>query len=256
MPTAELIYFSGCPNLGGARAQLVKAFVEVKLTPRWREYQTDDPDLPEHAHGFGSPTILVNGRDVTGAAPTDSAEACRLYTDDTGRRGGIPSLGSVVAALTAAQGARGPIRPWRRNLALLPGFGFALLPKLACPACWPAYAGILGSLGLGFLVGTRWLLPLTAVFLAVAVGALAYRARERRGLRPFALGIPAAGLVLGGKFTFDSEPAMYGGLALLVTASVWNTWPVHGPSGASCPACARGEGAVISQGATNMEVFK
>lgn len=257
MLTAELIYFPGCPNAEEARAQLVKAFIEARLTPRWSEYRTDDPDLPEHAHGFGSPTILVNGRDVTGAAPADSAEVCRLYTDQTGRRGGIPSLGSIVAALAEAQGAHEPIRPWRRNLALLPGFGFALLPKLACPACWPAYAGILGSLGLGFLIGTRWLLPLTAVFLAVAVGALAYRARERRGLRPFALGIAAAGLVLAGKFAFDSEPAMYGGLALLVTASIWNTWPVRGPTGASCPACSpSGGGAVTSQGATNMEVPK
>lgn len=257
MLTAELIYFPGCPNAEEARAQLVKAFVEARLTPRWCEYRTDDPDLPEHAYGFGSPTILVNGRDVTGAAPADSAEACRLYTDETGQRSGIPSLGSIAAALTAAQGAHGPIRPWRRNLALLPGFGFALLPKLVCPACWPAYAGILGSLGLGFLVGTTWLLPLTAVFLAVAVGALAYRARERRGLRPFSLGMVAAGLVLAGKFAFDSKPAMYGGLALLVTASIWNTWPVREPSGASCPACVpSGGGAVTSQGATNMEVFK
>lgn len=257
MLSVELVYFPGCPNVEEAHARFVETFAEAGLTPRWSEYRTDDPDLPEHAHGFGSPTILVNGRDVAGAAPADSAEACRLYTDETGRRSGIPSLGSIVAALTEAQGAHEPIGPWRRNLALLPGFGFALLPKLACPACWPAYAGILGSLGLGFLIGTKWLLPLTAVFLAVAVGALAYRARERRGLPPFALGIAAAGLVLAGKFAFDSDPAMYGGLALLVTASIWNTWPVRGPSGASCLACVpSGGGAVTSQGATNMEVFK
>ncbi len=257
MPSVELIYFPGCPNVEEARSRLVKAFAGAKLNQRWSEFRTDDPDLPGHARGYGSPTIFVNGRDVTGAAPADSAEACRLYSDETGRRSGIPSLASIVGALTVAQGAHEPIRPWRRSLALLPGFGFALLPKLACPACWPAYAGILGSLGLGFLIGTRWLLPLTATFLAVAVGALAYRAEARHGLRPFALGIAAAGLVLAGKFAFDSDPAMYGGLALLVTASIWNTWPVRGPSGASCPACVpSGGGAVTSQGATNMETFK
>jgi hypothetical protein len=105
MPTAELIYFSACPNVTEARTQLVKAFVEARLTPRWTEYRTDDPDLPAHARGFGSPTILVDGRDVTGAAPADSAAACRLYTDDTGRRRGIPSIGSIVGALTATHGA-------------------------------------------------------------------------------------------------------------------------------------------------------
>jgi hypothetical protein len=257
MLSVELIYFPGCPNVAEARSHLARAFAEAKLTPRWSEFRTDDPDLPGHARGYGSPTIFVNGRDVTGAAPNDSAEACRLYSDETGRRSGIPSLASIVGALMKVQRAHEPIRPWRRNLALLPGFGFALLPKLACPACWPAYAGILGSLGLGFLIGTRWLLPLTATFLAVAVGVLAYRAPARHGLRPFALGIAAAGLVLAGKFAFDRDPAMYGGLALLVTASIWNTWPVRGPSGASCPACAPSGGiAVTSQGATNMEVSK
>ena len=105
MPTAELIYFSGCPNVTEARTRLVKAFVEARLTPRWREYRIDDPDLPEYARGFGSPTILVNGRDVTGAAPAGSAAACRLYTDDTGQRSGIPSIGSIVGALTATHGA-------------------------------------------------------------------------------------------------------------------------------------------------------
>lgn len=27
---------------------------------------------------------------------------------------------------------------WRGHLAVLPGIGVALLPKLTCPACWPA----------------------------------------------------------------------------------------------------------------------
>ena len=133
MPTVELIYFPGCPHVEMARAQLVRAFAAAKVRPRWREFRTGDPDLPGHARGFGSPTILVDGRDVTGGAPADSAEACRLYTDETGRRSGLPSLASITAALAAAQG-RKRVRPWRRNLAFFPGVGFALLPKLACPA--------------------------------------------------------------------------------------------------------------------------
>ena len=261
VPTAELIYLPGCPNVAEARAQLVKAFVDANLTPHWTEYRADDPDLPAHARGFGSPTILVDGRDVTGAGPAGSAEACRLYADETGGRSGIPPLKNIAAAIkagarsAAGQAPRRPRRRWRLTLAALPGVGFALLPKLACPACWPAYAGILGSLGLGFLIDTAWLLPLTGAFLAVAVGALAYRARERRGFRPFALGLVAAGLVLVGKFHFESDPAMYGGIALLVTASVWNTWPSQQPSGTSCSACTPTEqGDSIPRGATTAEV--
>ena len=120
---------------------------------------------------------------------------------------------------------------------MLPGVGAAFLPKVACPACWPAYAGFLSSVGLGFLIDTTYLLPLTAAFLALAVGALAYRAKRRRGYLPFLVGVAAAAIVLVGKFTFESDPAMYAGLAILIGASVWNTWPRqrHVPT---CPACA------------------
>ena len=40
----------------------------------------------------------------------------------------------------------------------IPGIGVALLPKLFCPLCWPLYAGIVSSVGLGFLIGTTYLL--------------------------------------------------------------------------------------------------
>jgi len=88
----------------------------------------------------------------------------------------------------------------KRNLLAAPGVGLALLPKVACPACWPAYAGLLSSIGLGFLVSTRYLLPLTATFLAVAVGMLAFRANKMRGYIPFVLGVTAAALLMYGSF--------------------------------------------------------
>lgn len=114
----------------------------------------------------------------------------------------------------------------KRNLLAAPGIGLALLPKLACPACWPAYAGLLSSIGLGFLVSTRYLLPLTATFLVVAVGMLAFRANKRRGYTPFALGVTAAALLMYGKFSLASNPVLYAGLGLLIVASVWNSWPI------------------------------
>jgi len=54
---------------------------------------------------------------------------------------------------------------------------------------------------------------------------LGFRASRRRGYAPFALGLLAAMVVLIGKFWFGSNPAMYGGIALLVSASLWNSWP-------------------------------
>jgi hypothetical protein len=117
-----------------------------------------------------------------------------------------------------------------RGLAMAPGIVAALLPKLACPACWPAYAGFLTSVGLGFLLDATHLLSLTAVFLAVAVGALAYGAKARRGYKPFLVGVAASAVVIAGKFALQRDAVVYAGLALLIGASVWNTWPRHRPS--------------------------
>jgi len=114
---------------------------------------------------------------------------------------------------------------WKQGMLALPSIGVSILPKLACPACWPAYAGLLTSIGLGFLISAVYLLPLTTVFLVLALGALAFRAKQRHGYGPFLLGIVAASGVLIGKFVWESNPAMYGAVALLVSSSLWNTWP-------------------------------
>ena len=114
---------------------------------------------------------------------------------------------------------------WKQGLLALPSVGFSMLPKLACPACWPAYAGLLTSVGLGFLISAVYLLPLTVAFLVLALGAMVFRARERHGHRPFLLGMIAASGVLLGKFAWESKPIVYVAVGILVIASLWNTWP-------------------------------
>jgi hypothetical protein len=91
--------------------------------------------------------------------------------------------------------------------------------------------------GLGFLLDTAYLFPLTAAFQVLALGALAFRARTRRGYGPFGAGLVAAIVVLVGKFAFDSDAAMYGGIGLLVAASAWNAWPKSSKNVGSCPKC-------------------
>ncbi len=137
--------------------------------------------------------------------------------------------------------ARG--RGWRSTLATAPGIALALLPKVTCPACWPAYASLFTSLGLGFLLDVRWLFPATAAFLLVAVGALGFRARRRRGFGPFFLGLGASTIVLGGKFGLGIGAAMYAGLPLLIGASIWNGWPRR-----AAPACLDCRGSALPVG--------
>ncbi len=248
MTTIELIYDHDCPNVPKARAQLMRVFAQTGLPASWLEWQRDDPASPDYVHSYGSPTILVDGKDVEGVAPSAGISCCRLYADPSGQAQGVPSVQMISSALRAS-GLLGALsnRPmrnagWRSSLAAVPGIGIAILPMIACPACWPAYAGLLIALGLGFLMDTVYLLPLTAIFLTFAVGMLAFRAKARKGYGPFLTGLIASGIIIVGKFVFVSDAAMYGGVALLVVASVWNAWPRKAARTVNhaCPACASG----------------
>ncbi len=236
----ELIYDRDCPNIPGARANLVRALAASGREARWTEWDRSAPDTPSHVKGYGSPTILVDRKDVAGSPPGEGNPSCRLYRNMAGQFVGMPSVEQITAALDSKDVLpSAPVRPsagWRSSVAAAPGIAFAFLPKLACPACWPAYAGLLSSVGLGFLLDVKYLLPLTTALLALAVGALAYHARMRRGYGPFVLGLAAGGGLLAGKFVYGSHAAMYGGGVLLVAASVWNAWPVRGQD-AGCSGC-------------------
>ena len=93
-----------------------------------------------------------------------------------------------------------------RGALSLPAVGLALMPKVMCPACWPAYAGLLSALGIGFIPTAAYLVPLTVVFLVIAVAPLAMRARSGMSRVPFVLGLVASGLVLLGQSWLRSDP--------------------------------------------------
>lgn len=82
-------------------------------------------------------------------------------------------------------------------------------------------------MGLGFLMETAYLLPLTIFFLVLTVAALGFRANMRRGYGPFVVGVMATCVLLVGKFVIEWDVAIYGAVAVLVGASVWNSWPTR-----------------------------
>lgn len=83
----------------------------------------------------------------------------------------------------------------------------------------------MSSLGLGFLLNTKYLFPLTIFLLLVTLAALGYHAKRRRGYAPLAAGVLASAGLLAGKFALDSWALTYGSAAVLVAASIWNAWP-------------------------------
>ena len=224
MPKIEFIYEQGCPNIADARTQLRLALEQSGLPLHWQEWERSDPNSPAYARRFGSPSILVAGEDVAGEPPAD-APSCRIYTNTRGRNRGIPDVNLIRHALEHhMKNTQSPAPARRLQLAaMLPAVGAALLPKLTCPVCWPAYAAVLGALGVGFVDYTPFLLPLTMLFLVITLAMLAWR--PRRGYAPLVLGLAASAIVVVGKFFFDSDIATYAGVALLVGASVWNALP-------------------------------
>ena len=107
----------------------------------------------------------------------------------------------------------------------VPGIGGSLLSTLACPLCWPMYAGVLAAFGVGGVTYSTLALPLGIGFLALAVASLWHRASERRGYRPLLLGAAGAGLLLAGELVAASEAVTFSGVGVLIVASVWNAWP-------------------------------
>ncbi len=114
----------------------------------------------------------------------------------------------------------------KRIFSAVPGLLAAALPNATCPACWPVYAGVLSSLGLGFLMQGTYFYLIIGLLLAVSLLSLSYKSASRRGLRPFALGVFASIGIIAGKIAEWPEVTFYTFASVLLVASVWNNWPI------------------------------
>lgn len=225
MMIVDLVYESTCPNIKAARTRLLEAFQLVGLPPNWREWDISRPETPENVRHFGSPTILVDGKDVSESTDRTIGNSCRSYATRTGFET-APAVGQIAGALYAAGGnTRGSYISKSLGFASLPSVFVALLPKLTCPICWPAYTALLSSVGVNFVNYTPMLLPLLAILLVVSLLTLAHHANDRRGFGPFWLGLFASLMILVGKFILVGDSTIYLGSGLLVGASLWNIWP-------------------------------
>ena len=91
--TVQLLVFEGCPLAEPARKNLRQALAACNLT-EFAEIDILDPDSPEELQGWGSPTILVNGADISGH-PKGDCVSCRVYdTPD-----GAPDVQAIINEL-------------------------------------------------------------------------------------------------------------------------------------------------------------
>ena len=94
MERVELVYFEGCPHVAEARSEVRRALRRCGLPATWREWDMTSPDTPPLLTGYGSPTVLVDGMDVTGGS-MGSGIGCVVA--------GAPGAELIVAALKRNQ---------------------------------------------------------------------------------------------------------------------------------------------------------
>lgn len=136
----QLLYFAGCPNLEPARAALREAMLAEQIDQAVEEVDVESAAAPESVRGWGSPTILIDGEDVAGAART-TGSSCRLYPT------GAPTVEEIRLRLAATR--RVPARPSGRAALSMLG---AITAAMAASACClvPAILAGLGLSGAGF----------------------------------------------------------------------------------------------------------
>jgi len=94
-PIVELVYFGSCPSVGLARQSLNDALSSLGLSPGWQEWDLEDQSTPARLRGYGSPTVLIGGRDVRGGSAVSEGLACRAD--------GAPSADEIRRALAEAR---------------------------------------------------------------------------------------------------------------------------------------------------------
>jgi len=240
MAFVEFIYEKNCPNIAKSRMQLLRAFSALKIKPHWLEWEVNDAEAPAYVRQYGSPTIMVDGKDVDGTKSSDNTNHCRLYLHSDNTSSGVPAVESIMQSMQGyhhkgVHSSRFPDSGLKA--ATFPVILFSLLPKLICPFCWPLYTGLLGSVGINFINYTPFLFPLLTLFLILTVSGLMLVARRKNQYAPVYLGSLSSLLILIGKFLNETDILIYVGLTGLIVSVIWQSRINFSGNRDSCSAC-------------------
>lgn len=86
----EFLYFEGCPNAAETLSNLKKVLKELKINDdKLKIIEVRDIEMAKNLNFSGSPTILVDGKDIyTLKKPEGFNFTCRVY-DFGGKKSGI-----------------------------------------------------------------------------------------------------------------------------------------------------------------------
>jgi hypothetical protein len=91
----QFLSFPACPNAATLRKNLTTALAELGLQVAVVEVNLESLPTNDERRGFGSPTVLVDGKDLLGARPESPAQLrCRVYPT-----GVVPSTAVIASRL-------------------------------------------------------------------------------------------------------------------------------------------------------------
>lgn len=90
MITVEVQYFEGCPHSDEMIERVKRAIAGSDVDIEYREVLVDTPKLAQQYRFRGSPTLIINGRDLEGLPePANGNLSCRYYKD------GLPTVNEI-----------------------------------------------------------------------------------------------------------------------------------------------------------------
>jgi len=101
-PQVSFLSFDGCPLAPRALDNLLAAIclLDSEFPVDYEKIDLLSDSTPNEVKRWGSPTILINGADITGHSKGDAC-GCRIYTSD----GGVPTTDEIMDAIRKAGSA-------------------------------------------------------------------------------------------------------------------------------------------------------
>jgi hypothetical protein len=98
----QFLYYEECPSHDEALQRLRKVMKEEGIEDEIEVIQVERSEDAEKLKFVGSPTILVNGRDIVHSKNPFYALTCRAYSLEDGRISPLPSETMIRKALRGA----------------------------------------------------------------------------------------------------------------------------------------------------------
>ena len=92
----ELIFDKDCPNVDLARMNIREALKKLNLAESWDEYERHSDACPSYAKNVASPSIFIDGKDISDSTLKGELECCRLYQIDEKTNSLAPKVDMIL----------------------------------------------------------------------------------------------------------------------------------------------------------------